>query len=233
MWHVERATLMFRRGWDTKSRNARSANLVGQIANGGVVLDVGGGDSGVDHFIRSPTIGVDLCRPSHADRPFVVADVRALPFRTRSVPAAVCIDVLEHVAPPDRECALCELVRVSNRGLVIAFPDGEKAEAADVAFEGQLRKRKREVPSWLLEHRANTPLPTHRGVERVVKDRRGSTASVTFCEPLALNRIVRWTSTLSRYLYGAINLGLGLVPRTDRASPRRGYRAVLVFRFTP
>lgn len=50
------------------------------------------------------------------DRPTVVADVQAIPFRTQSVGFVVVSHLLEHIEDPESACA--ELSRVARRGYI-------------------------------------------------------------------------------------------------------------------
>lgn len=79
----------------------------------GVVIDVGCGRRPYRRFLptNASYVGVDSNRDLSPD---VVASVTALPFRTGSIDAVMCSEVLEHV--PEPSLALGEINRVLRSG---------------------------------------------------------------------------------------------------------------------
>ncbi len=99
-------------------------------ALGGVVLEVGAkrvprGDWRPPLERARRWVRLDL---DPDERPDVVADVQALPFRDGSVEAVVCIEVLQYVVSPD--AAMREIARVVASGgrVVIAVPFLHRAD---------------------------------------------------------------------------------------------------------
>jgi len=90
------------------------------IKRGWRVLDVGGGDAPhrrTDVVVEKFLDDVERHRGGRSiqpDRPLVVADVEALPFRDDTFDYVICSHVIEHVHHPDR--ALEELSRVGKAG---------------------------------------------------------------------------------------------------------------------
>ena len=85
-----------------------------------LVLDVGCG-AGANAGFFARYVGCDLARPvARRAFPFVSCDVRALPFRDRSVDYFVCNSLLEHLEDP--RPAIRELGRVSRTGGVVGVP---------------------------------------------------------------------------------------------------------------
>ena len=124
---------------------------------GGTLLDAGSGSVGLSPWLGEPwsVTAVDTAFDDYgASRGFsgtaraVVADVRQLPFADRSFDAVVALDLLEHVPPEDRDGALAELCRVTQRRLVVGGPTGEEALDADRRLFELVRRR----PGWLTEH---------------------------------------------------------------------------------
>lgn len=137
------------------------------------VLEVGSGPQGVIRYIDfARIIGVDLrfSTPAHPLLVRVQASGEKLPFPTDTFPVVIACDLLEHVPPPMRGPVLLEMLRVAANYLVLAYPSGPLAEAADVELSQALRRRRIEVPSWLAEHHLY-PYPTSSEVANVLGDR--------------------------------------------------------------
>ena len=106
-------------------------NLISDLAAEGVVLDLGCGPGHVAAHLaeRSSVIGLDLSEAMAAEAwrtrkvPACAGDLTALPIRTRSTAAVVCLYTVIHLDDPDREAAYAELARVLQRGghALIAF----------------------------------------------------------------------------------------------------------------
>jgi SAM-dependent methyltransferase len=65
----------------------------------------------------------DLMPLPEMDEGFVQADATALPFADKEFDATVCLDVIEHMPIDVRAKAIAEMVRVSRRVVVVAFPN--------------------------------------------------------------------------------------------------------------
>jgi len=81
----------------------------------------------------------------------VVGDIREIPFGDQEFDVVLALDVMEHLAPGDRERALGELARVARRRLIVACPAGGEALEADRRLAASLRR----PPDWLAEHLEN------------------------------------------------------------------------------
>ncbi len=83
-----------------------------------LVLDIGAGHA--PHFRADVLCDISLgddrerCGPVGLDRPFVVGDAEALPFRDKAFDFIICCHLLEHVRHPER--CLQEMMRVGKRG---------------------------------------------------------------------------------------------------------------------
>jgi ubiquinone/menaquinone biosynthesis C-methylase UbiE len=98
----------------------------------GRVLEVGCGEGIVIEYLstRVPSTRVDGVeldagaltrgRARCRDASLLQADVYELPFRSRSYDLVICLEVLEHLADPQR--ALREIRRVSREGCLLSVP---------------------------------------------------------------------------------------------------------------
>ena len=201
------------------------------------LLDVGCGSFGVAMFLREiPVLGVDR-EPPRTTIPnltFQRAAITALPFPDRSFPVVSCIDVLEHLSPADRERAIRELLRVSNRHLVIACPHGEAAHNCDAQFLSACLGRGQSPPSWVLEHQSHSyPKATviDSQVRKYISEAgRTVTTSLFYCENVGLSRLVRSAAVFSPLLYVMTNLFLGAIidPLVPSPNDKNSYRMILL-----
>jgi hypothetical protein len=118
------------------------------------LIEVGSGALGIGEFSEAPFTGVDLAfdgRPVPQMTP-VKGSAFDLPFSDRAFDVALCIDALEHVPPARRGDVVRELLRVTRRALVLAFPAGKAAHQADEQLHRWCLRRGVSPPPWLLEH---------------------------------------------------------------------------------
>jgi hypothetical protein len=144
--------------------------------------------------------------------------------------------VIEHLPLDVRQRALRELVRVAAHAVLITCPNGQVAEHADSAFRRALDIRGGTVPEWLLEHQAQ-PYPTSSAVaanlrEAAHAEGRTLRISLSYCEPVAVARIVRGAAARWRGLYVAANILCGmLLPLVPEPGAANGYRMIALGEF--
>ena len=106
-------------------------NMIGELAADGIALDLGCGPGQVAAHLaeRCTVIGLDLSEAMTAEAwltrkvPACVGDLTALPIRTGSAAAVVCLYAVIHLDEEDRDAAYGELARVLQHGghALIAF----------------------------------------------------------------------------------------------------------------
>ena|GEM_PF-1070842 len=232
---------MYRHGWDTRSRNALPARLLRPILTKvredgrAVLLDVGCGSPGLASLLTDVSIvGVDLEAPTALmpNVKFQLGSILALPFPDRAFPVVACIDVLEHLPEEDRSRAVCELVRVASKAVLIACPHGKTAQESDETFRRVSIKYRRPLPSWVIEHLQH-PYPTAPAmteyVQQAASPARNPNLSLRYCETAAVTRLVRSVAARSDLLYGFVNLLAGVLSSLLPLPGARGsYRMVLL-----
>jgi hypothetical protein len=121
---------------------------------GGSVLDVGSGSVGIGEFWPHPFVGCDVSFAEKPRKPMVpvICSGDNLPFADRSFDAVVASDVMEHVPPESRRRVLCEILRVTGKVAIFAFPCGPAAFELDKKLREEYLFRKMTPPVWLEEH---------------------------------------------------------------------------------
>ena len=123
------------------------------------ILEVGAGSAGVTEFLAHPVTGVDLAFERTAERRTrwltqVVGSADALPFEDHSFDVVLSLEMLEHLAPEEREPALGDMLRVLRpRGrMIVTFPADETAERLDLWLNRAYRRKTGRDHPWSIEH---------------------------------------------------------------------------------
>jgi SAM-dependent methyltransferase len=232
-------------GYSTRVRNRAVAAAVRSLLSSvppsrscpPSLLDVGCGAVGIAPYLpECRVLGVDLVAPDDLDagRPsfrFQRGNITSLPFPDRSFSVVTCIDVVEHLPVELRERAIREVVRVAEHAFVIACPFGPNARRTDEQFRADCERRGATLPSWLVDH-LRQPHPDEDLLRRhiaaaVRASGREARLDVSYCDPIAVHRLVRAASR-HRVLYGLASLALGAaIPVLPRPDARSSYRIVI------
>lgn len=148
---------------------------VGYIVGKHSIAEIGVGDSGISYYLKSKFIGCDLIINKNPPKEMlpVQCNALALPFKDRTFDFIISSDMMEHIPEKMRETAMTEMIRVTSRCLILAFPNGEKAKECDVKIFKNLKSNGKKVPQWLLEHlQDGNNFPSVEGVRRFF-DRNG------------------------------------------------------------
>lgn len=119
------------------------------------ILDVGSGVMGIASFLPGwKVVGIDRKVAEGVPRciPLLEGSATSLPFSDYSWDAVICVDVLEHLSPAERDLVLIELLRVARNLVVVAFPFGEGARDADRRMSDAYAAIGSCPPQWVLEH---------------------------------------------------------------------------------
>ncbi len=190
------------------------------------VLEVGSGSEGLRMFWPGLVIGADIefrRRPLHQA---VQASGLALPLRSASCPVVVSCDMLEHVAPCQREVVVSEMARVAADALLVSFPSGEPAMCV---YRGLAAEIGVAPPRWLREHLDNG-LPEAEPVAGWLQAAGWAVSSAWYESAQAHARLLRWESRLPVKLltYGTMRLlGRSLVWRVPMTSPGPKLRVLI------
>jgi hypothetical protein len=151
----------------------------------------------------------------------------------RSVDAAICIDVLEHIEPRSRPAVLTELMRVSRKHIAVAFPSGDEARREDVRTEHQYRADGLKPPDWLVEHLRH-PFPEADSLKETLRAAGGNRIQMERTinnEGLRLQRLHRYLARRVPWAYKVFTLGCWLgLPLLALSRGRGGsyYRSILI-----
>lgn len=124
----------------------------------GSLLEVGSGQAGISEYLRRRVIGLEIRFPGPPG-PYLAAvrgSATHLPFADHSVDVVLVMDTLEHIPSSLRPRAVAEAIRVARRRIIVGGPMGAAAREADRRLAAYYRRRRIEVPDWLLEHLAES-----------------------------------------------------------------------------
>ena len=86
------------------------------------VLEVGVGNKTVSEYLKKIGFKITTCDIDKSLKPDVVADIRNLPFKSRSFELVLCAEVLEHLPFKYFQSCLREISRVTKRYVVLTLP---------------------------------------------------------------------------------------------------------------
>jgi SAM-dependent methyltransferase len=118
------------------------------------VLDVGCGPHGLACALPTVTFaGIDVTfgEPTAPTMVAFRSEPGPLPFADGAFDTVVCLDVLEHVPPADREAFVGDLARVAARRVLVACPSNE-AEWVDAVLRAGFAAHGVPAPDWMNEH---------------------------------------------------------------------------------
>lgn len=125
-------------GWASSQVDDLKVALLLEYVTGARILDVGCATGTYTNLATrlGSSIGVDAnlylletARSTHPHLPFVQGSIVHLPFANKSFDTTIAFDILEHV--PEKE-ALAELVRVTQKRLILCVPHTTPKELSDL-----------------------------------------------------------------------------------------------------
>lgn len=129
------------------------------------ILDVGGKEGLLRSFGLNPTV-IDIEASDEPD--YVQGNALDMPFADKQFDIAVSCDVLEHIAPADRDKFISEMLRVSEVVIICApFDHGDVAKV-EVEVNGRYKALLKKRHRWLGEHIENG-LPSEAKTAKVIQ----------------------------------------------------------------
>lgn len=130
--------------WDRYVRLKAAADAIRQLVGADApVLDAGGFDGALGLFLSNYTI--DLLDPATTG-----ASLLKEPADDQSYDLVASVDVLEHIAPDEREQALHELCRIARKFIVINYPHSATKQAQELVFKATGNALIKEHVQWEL-----------------------------------------------------------------------------------
>jgi len=142
------------------------------------ILDVGGHPGTISKFFpANETFIIDLkvCKKvTSAHTHSIKADCEYLPFKDRCFDFVTNLDVLEHISKSKRTPTIEEMLRVSNRFVILAAPfDSKKVRNADKTVYDLIHNIHKREDGNLKEHIAYG-LPNLREIRRFLDSKKGT-----------------------------------------------------------
>jgi hypothetical protein len=125
------------------------------------IAEIGSGATGITPYLKKQVTAVDpVLSESYAEliKP-VAGSALALPFKDNEFEAVISLDMLEHIAPGDREQAIKEMFRVASRLVIVGVPSNLTSEEQDKKVDALYKEVHGEPYHFLREHLSNG-LPT-------------------------------------------------------------------------
>jgi SAM-dependent methyltransferase len=209
---------------------------------GMALLEVGSGSGGVTEFLAHPVTGVDPAFERTAERvtPWLErlpGRATALPIADASFDAVLCLEMLEHLPPGEREPAMREMVRALRPGgrLIVSFPADATAARLDRWLDDSYRAHHGRPHPWVAEHLREGHPQTAELVAALERAAAGARVEVHKHQPARAFRALHGLYTVhgGSALTGRFALGSPLAVRAAFALLRRArrgpcYRTILV-----
>ena len=144
-----------------------------------LILDVGAGMGTLTNYSTNQnglTINVEPTRKNKLKNQ-VIADGRYLPFKTQTFNITISSDVLEHIAEPDRNKFLIELLRCTKKSTIITFSKIHTCNPNRNAIK-IFQAFTHLPPDWYNEHN-NKNIVENQKVTDTVEQNQKNTVSVT------------------------------------------------------
>lgn len=169
--------------FDVYTRNSLSAQAVELIAEQATsplkVIDFGGRSGEFGAFIPKHELSViDIREPEteadqalqKAGRYWVATGIQT-DFPDQAYDLATAFEVVEHLAPQERQPFLEEMYRVSRMGILVSAPvDTPFNDAAERSLNSFFERLTGKSHPWLMEHIENRPLPQAKTIQGYLKD---------------------------------------------------------------
>lgn len=121
------------------------------------ILEVGSGDSGITTYFKKEVIGLDVEFNEKKNKWLKKIKYQGgkFPFAGNQFGLVISIDSLEHIARPQRQNHINEMLRVAKQGMIIVVPCGQLAEKHDRKMQDLYFEINKSYNKYLSEHIAN------------------------------------------------------------------------------
>lgn len=121
------------------------------------ILEVGSEDSGITTYFKKEVIGLDVEFNEKKNKWLKKIKYQGgkFPFAGSQFGLVISVDSLEHVARPQRQSHISEMLRVAKRGIIIIVPCGQLAEKHDRKMQDLYFKINKSYDKYLSEHIVN------------------------------------------------------------------------------
>lgn len=133
---------------------------INKLDKGATVLDVGSGGLGITPYLKRKVTGVDIAfsPPFHPLLKRVKSSATKLPFANSSFDVVISVDMLEHLKEKARTDAICEMLRVARKKVLLGVPCSQTSYQQDVYLDKYYQKKFKKRYQYLKEQ-INLGLP--------------------------------------------------------------------------
>ena len=135
------------------------------------IIDIGSGKVGITSFLKQKVIGVDIAfddNPSLGLLEEKLYNGSKLEYLDNSFDFVISVDTLEHIPRDGREQTISEMLRISKRYIIFAFPCSERSQFYEKKLEISYMQRGLPIPKYLIEHK-KCGLPDENEIIRIIK----------------------------------------------------------------
>jgi len=170
----QRIALSFLANLDV-GRNIRYREIVRKIKNhkekAPSIMEIGSGKVGITSYLKQQVIGVDIAFNDYPSLSYLkehIYDGSTLEYQDNSYDYVISVDMLEHVPETKRKKIIEEMLRVTKKFMILAFPCSNKSILYEKKLERIYIRSGQPLPKYLREH-LQYGLPEEKKIVRIIE----------------------------------------------------------------
>ena len=119
------------------------------------ILEIGSGATGITSFLKRKVIGVDVNFDDTVSLGYLVQNKyngQTLEYNDKSFDYVISVDMIEHVSKDKREAIISEMLRVTRKCMMLAFPCSRRSQLYEKKLERRYLHSGLPLPKYLREH---------------------------------------------------------------------------------
>lgn len=136
------------------------------------IIEIGSGKVGISSYLKQQVIGVDIAFNDYPSLGYLkeqIYDGSTLEYQDNSYDYVISVDMLEHVPQTNRKNIIEEMLRVTRKYMILAFPCSNKSILYEKKLERIYINADQSLPKYLEEHLQNG-LPNEEKIVRIIEE---------------------------------------------------------------